>query len=217
MTEDMKRPEELPEDRETPEIPEDNGDPEDSSEIKVVLPTPEEIAELGGAGESTPDESESGEEEIRELREKAAKADDYFRRLQRLQAEFDNYRKRVERERGELRQWALKGLIEELVDVIDTFERALHEDHASEVPEPYRKGIEMVHRNLKETLSRYGLTRLDAVGEPFDPHFHEALTQEINDEYPEGVICGEIKPGYLLGERLLRPSLVRVSAGPGKT
>jgi molecular chaperone GrpE len=181
-----------------------------------VFPTPDEIAEHGG-GAGGGETGGPGGEDIEALREKAAKADEYFGRLQRLQAEFDNYRKRQDRERGEMRQWALKGLIEELIDVIDTFERALHEDHASEVPKPYRKGIEMVQRSLKETLARYGLTRLDAVGEPFDPHFHEAVTQEVNDEYPEGVICGEIKPGYLLGERLLRPSLVRVSAGPGKS
>lgn len=216
MTEERRREEELPEDRERAENA-DAGDDDDSSEIKVIFPTSEEIAAHGGAAGGSEDRGfgETGAEDAAQLREKAAKADEYFGRLQRLQAEFDNYRKRQERERGELRQWAIKGLIEELVDVIDTFERALHEDHASEVPKPYRKGIEMVHNSLKETLARYGLTRLDAVGEPFDPHFHEAVTQEMNDEYPEGIVCGEIKPGYLLGERLLRPSLVRVSAGPG--
>jgi len=218
MAEDRTGPEEF---REDPTVP-GNSDEEEARdperEIKIVFPTPEEVSELGGGveGESARTAGEAAEaDDLESLREKAARADQYFERLQRLQAEFDNYRKRIDRERGEVRQWAVRELIEELVDVVDSYERALHEDHASEVPAPYRKGIEMVHRTLVDTLARYGLTRLEAVGEPFDPHFHEAITQEPNDEFPEGVICGEIKPGYLLGERLLRPSLVRVSAGPG--
>jgi molecular chaperone GrpE len=217
----------MAEEREIPESLEDKAARETSvgnaSEEKagIVFPTPEEIEALGGkagAGDESaeaPGEEAATEIDVDGLLEKAEQADEYFRRLQRLQAEFDNYRKRITRERAEQRGWAIRSLVEDLVDVVDGFERALHEDHASEVPTAYREGIEMVHRKLTETLARYGLSRLEAVGETFDPHFHEAVTQEPSDDYETGVILGEIKPGYLLGERLLRPAMVRVSAGPG--
>lgn len=215
MAEDQRVQEEL-EDHRTED---DSAGKESAEKPKIIFPTPEEVAELTGGDEEESVEASPAEEveevDIGALKEKAKQADEYFNRLQRLQAEFDNYRKRVARERGELRDWAIRSLVEELVEIMDAFERALHEDHASEVPTPYREGIEMVHRKLTEALARYGLSRLEAVGQTFDPHFHEALTQELNEEYPSGVILDEVKPGYLLGERLLRPSLVRVSAGPG--
>lgn len=185
---------------------------------RIIIPTPDEVTELGNRAEEDAADVPAGiEQEVdpAALREQARQAEEYFHRLQRLQAEFDNYRKRITRERAELRDWAIRSLVEELVDLLDAFERALHEEHAAEVPEAYRQGIEMVQRKLSETLARYGLSRLEAVGQEFDPHFHEALTHETSDRYPSGMVMDEVKPGYLLGERLLRPSLVRVSSGPG--
>ena len=152
-------------------------------------------------------------EDIEELKRKAGLADEYFGRLQRLQAEFDNYRKRIKREEATLFHRAIEDVVLDLVEVMDLFDRALEEKHASDVPPAYRKGIELVYRVLSDVLERRGLSRIKAHGEPFDPNIHEAVMVEENKEVLNGTVVDEIKPGYLLGERLLRASAVKVSHG----
>lgn len=139
---------------------------------------------------------------------------DYLDLLRRQQAEFANYRKRVEREKEEFVKYATGNLIAELTDVLDAFERGLHEDHAQEVPDAYRQGIEGVYRKFNDVLGRYGLKKIETVGQPFNPEIHEAAMQEPTDEFEPGTICGEIRPGYMLGERLLRAPLVKVATAP---
>ena len=146
----------------------------------------------------------------------AGKAAEYLDHLQRLQAEFVNYRRRVERERAEYVKYANSNLILDLTEVLDDFERGLHEDHLAEVPEPFLKGIEGVLRKFRDLLERQGLERIEAIGEAFDPEIHEAAMQETTDAYEPGTVSGEIRPGYRLGDRLLRPPLVKVAAAPAK-
>lgn len=144
----------------------------------------------------------------------AEKASEYLEHLQRLQAEFSNYRKRVEKEKADFVKYASAELISELTEVLDAFERGLKEEHVEDVPEEFLRGIEGVYRKFGEILKRRGLERVKTLGEPFDPEWHEAAMQEATDAYPPGTICGEIRPGYTLGNRLLRAPLVKVAMAP---
>src|SRR5690349_19558256 len=141
-----------------------------------------------------------------------AEKDELMQTLVRRQADFENYRKRVERERQEDRRQGMGRLIEELLPVLDAFERALkaHEDPAYE---EYRKGLELTYRKLWDTLARHGLERITAAGKAFDPHYHQAVERVESDEYPEGTVVEVLQDGFIFHGRVLRPSMVRVSTG----
>jgi molecular chaperone GrpE len=129
----------------------------------------------------------------------------------RRQADFDNYRKRIERERQEEHRRGVGRLIEELLPVLDGFERGLkaHDDPAYE---EYRKGLELIYRQLWDSLSRHGLERIAAAGKQFDPHFHQAIERVETRDYPDGAIVEVLQDGFLFHGRVLRPSIVRVAA-----
>ena len=136
--------------------------------------------------------------------------DELYDRLLRTTAEFDNYRKRVERERREAQERAAAGLLEELLPVVDDLERALGVEAGVEA-EPYRRGVELIHKQLLDLLARRGVTTIEAVGTPFDPHVHEAVSYEPRPGSAEGEVFEEVRRGYKLGDRLLRPSMVKVA------
>ena len=136
--------------------------------------------------------------------------DDYYERLLRKTAEFDNYRKRVERERRELVQGAAGDVLSELLPILDNFERALQADAGTDV-EAYRKGVELIRKQLLDLLARRGATPIDAVGKDFDPNFHQAITHEESPGKRDGEVIEELQKGYMLGERLLRPAMVKVA------
>jgi molecular chaperone GrpE len=136
--------------------------------------------------------------------------------LVRWQADFDNFRKRVERERREDRDRTLMALAESLLPVIDNFERALSA-HRDPAYEEYRRGFEMIYRQLAELLGQHGITRMESpVGRPFDPHLHHAFDRTETAEYPEGTIIDEVQAGYRFRDRVLRPAQVRVAVSPGR-
>ena len=139
--------------------------------------------------------------------------DEYRDLLLRKTAEFENYRKRTERERQAIFDTAASGIIEELLPLVDDLERALGADTGTEGSEAYRKGVELIHRQLMDILRRRGVTAIDALGEPFDPHFHQAVAYEPADDREEGEIIEEFRRGYMLGDKLLRPSMVKVAKG----
>jgi molecular chaperone GrpE len=136
--------------------------------------------------------------------------DELYDRLLRKTAEFDNYRKRVDRERRELTAWAAADILADLLAVVDDLERALATDAPPEA-QPYREGVELIHRQLSELLRKRGVTALETTGARFDPHLHQAVVYEEAPGRGEGEILGELRRGYRLGERLLRPALVRVA------
>ena len=136
--------------------------------------------------------------------------DDYYDRLLRKTAEFDNYRTRVERDRREQIEWAAADLLTEIVRILDDFDRALEADAPPEA-EPYRTGVELIHRQLSELVRKRGVTPIEALGADFDPTLHQAVAYEEAPGAREGEVIAEFAKGYKLGERLLRPSMVNVA------
>jgi molecular chaperone GrpE len=136
--------------------------------------------------------------------------DDYYDRLLRKTAEFDNYRKRLERERREMAQYAAGDVLEALLPVVDAFERALQAEAGADAA-AYRKGVELIYKQLQDLLARRGVTPIDAVGKPFDPRFHQAIIYESSPGRAEGEVVEEVRRGYMHGERLLRPAMVKVA------
>jgi molecular chaperone GrpE len=139
--------------------------------------------------------------------------DDYYDRLLRKSAEFDNYRKRTERERVQLSEAAAADLIEELLPLVDDMDRALKADAGHDGVEAIRRGVELIHKRLLETLQKRGVKPIDSLGADFDPHYHMAVAHEPADGRREGEIVEEFRRGYMLGDRLLRPAMVKVAKG----
>ena len=133
-------------------------------------------------------------------------------RLLRTAAEFDNYRKRVDRERRELSEFAAADVIAELLPIVDNFERALQAETPPEA-EAFRKGVELIYRQTLDVLRKRGVKPIEALGSNFDPNFHQAVIQETSDAHREGEVMEELQRGYMLGERLLRPAMVKVAKG----
>jgi molecular chaperone GrpE len=145
-------------------------------------------------------------DEIVELRKER---DGLHERLLRQAAEFDNFRKRIDRERKDTSEYAAVEFIKDLLPIIDDFERALKTDAPG--AEPYRQGLEIIHRAMMDMLRKRGVTRIDAAGTDFDPHIHQAVSYEAAPDRREGEVIEEFARGYRLGDRLLRPAMVKVA------
>ena len=131
-------------------------------------------------------------------------------RLLRIAAEFDNYRKRIDRERRDQADNAAFDLLFDLLPIVDDLERALEAPTTGE-PDAYRKGVELIRRQMLELLRRRGVKFIEAVGTDFDPRVHQAVTQEASPDHREGEVMEELRRGYMLGDRLLRAALVKVA------
>ena len=163
------------------------------------------INEQESAGTATePREPESPLETLR--REKDALQD----RLLRTAAEFDNYRKRVERDRREQAEALTADALSDLLPIVDDLERALKAPSGGDV-DAFRKGVELIHRQMTELLRKRGVKTIDAVGADFDPRYHQAVVQESSPDHREGEVMEEFARGYMLGDRLLRPAMVKVA------
>jgi len=162
---------------------------------------------------SAPNPAEGTEVAERAARLQAEK-DELMQTLVRRQADFENYRKRIERERQEDRRHGTGRLIEELLPVLDAFERAIkaHDDPAYE---EYLKGLELIYRQMWDTLARHGLERIAAAGKPFNPNYHQAIERVESDEYPDGTVVEVLQDGFIFHGRVVRPSVVRVSYNTG--
>jgi molecular chaperone GrpE len=131
-------------------------------------------------------------------------------RFLRERADLENFRKRASREKEELLNYCTKSLIEEILPVLDNLERAL--THISEDGDPaVAEGIRMTHSMLLAALKKFGVTAVNSTGAPFDPAFHQAMSQVPTDQHPPNTVVEEFQRGYLLKERLLRPAMVSVS------
>ena len=136
--------------------------------------------------------------------------DEYYDRLLRKTAEFDNYRKRVERERREHADQAIVDLLQELLLIVDDFDLALNVE-AGDGAHAYQKGIELIHGKLHDLLKRYHVRPIQSLGADFDPNLHQAVIHEASPEHREGEVIGELRRGYTIGDKLLRPAMVKVS------
>ena len=136
--------------------------------------------------------------------------DDYKDRWLRKSAEFDNYRRRIERERREQAEQSVVDLMQDLLSVVDDFDRALTVD-AGEGGAAYRKGVELIHGKLHDLLRRHGVKPIEALGADFDPNVHQAVMHEESPDHREGEVISELQKGYYLHDRLLRPAMVKVA------
>ncbi|HEV8316581.1 MAG TPA: nucleotide exchange factor GrpE [Vicinamibacterales bacterium] len=131
-------------------------------------------------------------------------------RLLRTAAEFDNYRKRVDRERRELSDFVAADMLTELLPILDNLERALQAPAGGDA-DAYRQGVEMIQRQMLDLLRKRGVKPIEAVGADFDPNYHQAVSHDISPDHREGEVIEELRRGYMLGERLLRPAMVKVA------
>jgi molecular chaperone GrpE len=155
---------------------------------------------------------ESGAQKIEKLEAELDHVRDvYLRKL----AEFDNFRKRVDREREDLRQAALEDFVREILPVVDNFERALQ--HTDADSGAFHQGVEMIAKQLHDTLGRKGVTAIDPLGQFFDPEVHEAVQRVETGDQPPGTVVTVMLKGYTLGGRLIRPAMVGVAVEPVET
>ncbi|MCE2543566.1 MAG: nucleotide exchange factor GrpE [Acidobacteria bacterium] len=146
-----------------------------------------------------------------ELSAVVSERDEFRDLLLRKTAEFDNYRKRVDRERQAAGQAAAADLIGELLPLLDDLERALAVEAGADAADAYRAGVELIHKQLLDLLAKRGVSPIDTAGQQFDPHLHEAVAHEESADHAAGEIIGELRRGYVMGERLLRAAMVRVA------
>ncbi len=181
-------------------------------------PRPKTRAEERAEAITTPSRSDLLEQ-LQEAEAALAKtreqADDNLRNWQRTAADFSNYKRRTDDERKAMGLMANAILIGRILGVLDDFDRAL-ESVPEEVHEGWVDGIRLVERKLQALLEAEGVSPIEAIGQVFDPNLHEAVVHEDTTEYPDNTVIGEVQRGYLLHERVLRPSLVRVANNPGK-
>lgn len=141
-----------------------------------------------------------------------AERDDFHDRLLRKQAEFENYKKRVERERSEYVQFASAELMRELLNAMDSFDLAIHNANSDTgANDSMLRGLDLIYKQFQDTLGRFGLKIIEARGQQFDPNLHQAVTTIPTDDMEENTVVDELRKGYTLNGRLLRPVMVSVS------
>lgn len=148
-----------------------------------------------------------------EVKKLASDLEDLRQTLVRHQADFANYRKRAEKENSEASKRATARVVEALIPVIDGFEHALAAHREAEY-ESYRKGFELIHKQLLDNLARLGVQRVEPLGQPFDPHLHQAMDRDETSDHADGTILEVYQPGYVYHGRVLRPAMVRVAVHP---
>jgi molecular chaperone GrpE len=178
------------------------------------------LPENGGGGDPS-DENASGQtvasgqtaadgqQEIDALKQER---DDLYDRLLRKQAEFENYKKRMDREKSDFIQFASADLMKELLNALDSFELALKNAATKPDTQNMLRGFELTYKQIQDTLTRFGLKPIEAKGKKFDPHFHQAVSTQPTNDVEENTVMDEMRKGYLLNGRLLRPAMVSVAA-----
>jgi molecular chaperone GrpE len=147
----------------------------------------------------------------RELEELRKQADENYQRFLRTQADFDNFRRRARQEKEDFVKYASLKLIEQLLPVIDNFERALSSSKENKDFDALVKGLDMTFRQLDQVLVQEGLRPIESVGQPFNPEIHQAIMQVESEEHEEGIVVEELQKGYMLKDKVIRPAMVKVS------
>jgi len=149
--------------------------------------------------------------ELDDLRKQASADSEYHDKMLRTMADMENLRKRLDRDRKDYINYANREMISDLLPVLDNFDRALKSVEQTEESAPYLQGVEMIYKQLEELLKKQGMEEIKALGEPFNPHLHEAVQTEETDSCPEDTILDVILKGYLFRGNMLRPAAVKVS------
>lgn len=171
---------------------------------------PEVVAE-SGAREPEAGADEAAASEVDGLRRELAEKHD---QLLRALAEMENMRRRAQREREEYTRYATENLVRDLIPVLDNFDRALEAARAAGEAPGVTAGVELIRRELLKVLERYGVTRYSALGQRFDPYRHEATARVASTDQPPDTVVGEVAPGYLMHDRVLRAAQVAVAYAP---
>jgi molecular chaperone GrpE len=188
---------------------------EKNQSTNAELSAEEESAPVDVNRQETQSTEEQRDEELNQLRkkleDKQKEAEELYDRLLRKQAELENYRKRMQKEKAELIKFATEGLISDLLPVMDDFERAIEASNSTQDPQAMREGIKLIFNQLQAVLSKAGLEGVNAVGEQFDPTKHEAVRLVESSEHKDSIVLEELRKGYTLNNRILRPSMVAVA------
>ncbi|MGB7848955.1 MAG: nucleotide exchange factor GrpE [Candidatus Acidiferrum sp.] len=181
-------------------------------EFQIKPPNKEGLAQSAEEKPVAPLANDASRDDT-ELKKLAAELEELRQSMLRHQADFANYRKRAEKENREAAQRATGRVIEQLIPVADGFEHALAAHREAEY-DSYRKGFELIYKQLLDNLARLGAERIDPLGKPFDPHLHQAMDRAETTEHPDGTILAVFQPGYVFHGRVLRPAMVRVAVHP---
>ncbi|UCF92258.1 MAG: nucleotide exchange factor GrpE [Desulfobacterales bacterium] len=200
----------------------------EKKKIKITTENDDPVNEDTHTGEAlnveeAAKESEDGQKELiqaddpladlkTKLQSKEDEAKENYDRLLRVSAEFENYKKRLAREMEDLRKFANQALLKEMLSVVDNLELAINSSTCTQdLEKSLVAGLDMTHKELLRVFEKFDVKPIEAKGKPFDPAFHEAVTQEETDEYPENTVMNELQRGYLIHDRLLRPAMVVVA------
>ena len=183
---------------------------------EAIVKKPQELKEEPQkAGEAQPQDPIKDLEE--KLISKEQEAQENYDRLLRVSAEFENYKKRTAREMEEFRKFSNQSLIREMLSVVDHLELAMNStDGQKTIEKGLVEGLEMTHREILKVFEKFHVTPISAMGKTFDPTFHEAVMQEETDDFPANTVVKELQKGYLIHDRLLRPSMVVVAKSATK-
>jgi len=175
----------------------------------------------GSHGEPAKTDQAEGDDPIKnfeaKLESKEQEAKENYERLLRVSAEFENYKKRTSRDLEELRKFANQSLIKEMLSVVDNLELAMNSTNGHKtIDKGLLQGLDMTHKEILKVFEKFEVRPIDAMGQTFDPTFHEAVMQEETDEFAENTVINELQKGYLIHDRLLRPSMVVVARPTGE-
>ena len=178
----------------------------DSPEKKINKPKPKDTPSKKADPKDT--KNDNGDADMNDLKDRLEAEKD---RVLRLSAEFENYKKRKQRELDDFKKFANESIFKQLLPVIDNLERAM--DSARENPDDgsLLEGVELTHRDIIKLMETFNVSVVQADGEPFDPNFHQAVTQVETDEHPDNTVTAVLQKGYLFHDRLIRPAMVVVS------
>mgnify|MGYP001046721459 CR=1 FL=1 len=175
---------------------------QDLEQAETVIP------ETAAQDASAPQEDAAESSLLDELR---SQLDEQQQRLLRLQADYDNFRRRTRQEKEDFAKYASSEVVEKLLPVLDNFDRALAAGRSGNDYEALIKGVDMIYRQFKQVLEQVGLSEMNAVGQPFNPEYHNAVMKVEDEEHEEGIVLEELQKGYMFKDKVLRPAMVKVS------
>ncbi|MFD2671584.1 nucleotide exchange factor GrpE [Marinicrinis sediminis] len=171
-----------------------------------------ETAEQAEAQEDTADANSEETDAGSENSQLQAALEEQKDRYLRLQAEFDNFRRRSRQEKEETAKYASSKVMEQLLPIVDNFERAVNSSNSSDDYDALKKGLDMILRQLGQLMEQEGIKPIEAVGQPFNPELHQAVMQVESEDHEEGIVVEELQKGYMLKDKIIRPAMVKVSS-----